>query len=155
MGKPFIRLAKDNISSRFGSSSKDVPAFSIFDPKKVPSLCIEVTHLDICSFQERVGKPFIRLIQDNISSWFRSSSKYVSAFSIFDPNKCPASLLISYLYMETLQFRLSMDSLGEIYQLNHWKELNVKAAIVSSDRSTEWKTYRQLLKQPKDDISCN
>ena len=24
---------------------------------------------------------------------------------------------------------------------------------MSSDRSTEWKTYRQLLKQPKDDIS--
>ena len=30
----------------------------------------------------------------------------------------------------------------------------VKAAIVSSDHSTEWKMYRQLLiKQPKDDIS--
>ena len=46
---------------------------------------IEVTHLDICSFQERVGKPFIRLIKDNISSQFRirSSSKDVlSAFSI-------------------------------------------------------------------------
>ena len=28
---------------------------------------IEVTHLNICSFQERVGKPFIRLIKDNIS----------------------------------------------------------------------------------------
>ena len=38
---------------------------------------IEVTHLDICSFQERVGKPFIRLIQDNISSQFRSSSNDV------------------------------------------------------------------------------
>ena len=24
---------------------------------------IEVTHLDICSFQERMGKPFIRLIR--------------------------------------------------------------------------------------------
>ena len=44
---------------------------------------IEVTHLDICSFQERVGKPFIRLIKDNISSRFRSSSKDVlSAISI-------------------------------------------------------------------------
>ena len=45
---------------------------------------IEVTHLDICSFQERVGKPFIRLIKDNISSQFRSSSKdLISAFNIF------------------------------------------------------------------------
>ena len=44
---------------------------------------IGVTRLDICSFQERVGKPFIRLIKDNISSRFRSSSKDVlSAFSI-------------------------------------------------------------------------
>ena len=52
---------------------------------------IEVTHLDICSFQERVGKPFIRLIKDNISSQFRSSSKDVlSAFSIFDPKKVPS-----------------------------------------------------------------
>ena len=39
MGKPFIRLIKDNISSRFRSSSKDVLlAFSTLDPKKVPSL---------------------------------------------------------------------------------------------------------------------
>ena len=52
---------------------------------------IEVTHLDICSFHERVGKPFIRLIKDNISSRFRSSSKDVlSTFSIFDPKKVPS-----------------------------------------------------------------
>ena len=49
---------------------------------------IEVIHLDICSFQERVGKPFIRLIKDNISSQFRSSSKDVlSAFNICDRKK--------------------------------------------------------------------
>ena len=52
---------------------------------------IEITLLDICSFQERVAKPFIRLIKDNISSRFRSSSKDVlSAFSIFDPKKVPS-----------------------------------------------------------------
>ena len=52
---------------------------------------IEVTHLDICSFQERVGKPFISLIKDNISSQFRSSSKDVlSDFRIFDPKKVPS-----------------------------------------------------------------
>ena len=80
---------------------------------------IEVTYLDICSYQERVGKPFIRLIKDNISSRFRSSSKDVlSAFSIFYPKKVPASLLMRYLYMEAVQFKLSMDGLGEIYQLN-------------------------------------
>ena len=38
-GQAFIWLIKDNISSQFRSSSKDVlSAFSIFDPKKVPSL---------------------------------------------------------------------------------------------------------------------
>ena len=77
---------------------------------------IEVTHLDICSFQERVGKPFIRLIKDNISSQFRSSSKMMcyqpSVFFIRKKN--PASLLMTYLCMETVQFKLSLDSLGEI-----------------------------------------
>ena len=52
---------------------------------------IEVIHLDICSFQERVGKLYTRLIKDNIFSGFRSSSKDVlSAFSIFDPKKVPS-----------------------------------------------------------------
>ena len=68
---------------------------------------IEVAHLDICTFQERVGKPNIRLTKDNISSRFRSSSKDVSsAFSIFDPKK--------YFYMETVQFKLSLGNLGAI-----------------------------------------
>ena len=33
---------------------------------------------------------------------------------------------MSYRCMETVQFKLSLDSLGENYQLNHWKELNLK-----------------------------
>ena len=94
---------------------------------------IEVTHLDICSFQERVGKPFMRLIKDNISSWFRSSLKDVLllAFSIFDPKKVPSLSLMTYLYMETVQFKLSWDSLGEIYQLNHWQEWNLRRQSLS------------------------
>ena len=93
---------------------------------------IEVTHLDICSFQERVAKTFIRFIKDNISSRFRSSSKDVlSAFNIFDPKKVPSLFNMSYLYMETVQFKLSLDSLGEIYQLNHWKELNLRRPPLS------------------------
>ena len=55
----------------------------LHDAREEAATGIEVTHLDICSFQERVGKPFIRFIKDNISSRFRSSSKDVlSAFSI-------------------------------------------------------------------------
>ena len=117
---------------------------------------IEVTHLDICSFQERVSEPFIRLIKDNISSRFRSSSKDVfSAFSIFDPKKVPASLLMSYLYMESIQLKLSLGSLGEIYQLNHWKELNFgrqPLSLLTSAQSGK-RIISSLLKQPKDDIS--
>ena len=93
---------------------------------------IEVTHLDICSFQERVGKPFIRLIKDNISSRFRSPQRMCYQPSVFlIQRKCPASLLMSYLYMETVQFKLSFDSSGEIYQLNHWKELNLRRLPLS------------------------
>ena len=60
--------------------------------------------------------------------------------------KCPASLLMSYRYMETVQFKLSLDSLGEIYQLRKSLEGTEfeKVAIVSSDLSTEWKMYCQL-----------
>ena len=66
--------------------------------------------------------------------------------------KYPAPLLMSYLYMETVQFKLLMDSLGEIYQLHNWKELNLRRQPLSLNLSTEWKTYHQLL-QLKDDIS--
>ena len=91
---------------------------------------IEVTHLDICSFQERVGKPFIRLIKDNISSRFRSPQKMCYQPSVFlIQRKCPASL--SYLYIDTVQFKLLLDSLGEIYQLNHWKELYLRRQPLS------------------------
>ena len=101
-----------------------------------------------------MGKPFIRLIKDNISSRFRSSSKDVlSTFSIFDPKKVPS--------LSTHQLPLYGDSsiqtlIGQFGRDLPAKSLEgtefEKAAIVSSDLSTEWKTYRQLL-QPKDDIS--
>ena len=117
---------------------------------------IEVTHLDICSFQERVDKPFIRLIKDNISSRFRSSSKVVlSAFSVFDPKKVPSfSSHELSLYgdssIQTLTGQFGRDLPAKSLEGTEFE----KAAIVSSDLSTEWKTYRQLLiKQPIDDIS--
>ena len=74
---------------------------------------IEVTYLDICSFQERVGKPFIRLIKDNYPASLDPPQKMYqpSIFSI--QRKCPASLVMSYLCMETVQFNLSLDSLRE------------------------------------------
>ena len=100
-----------------------------------------------------MGKSFIRLIKDNISSQFRSSSKDVlSAFSIFDPKKVPS--------LSTHELPLYGDSsiqtlIGQFGRGLPAKSLEgtefEKAAIVSSDLSIEWKTYRQLLiKQPKE-----
>ena len=37
-GKPFLSLLKENIFSRFASSSDVVSAMSIFDPRKVPEV---------------------------------------------------------------------------------------------------------------------
>ena len=55
--------------------------------------------------------------------------------------------------METVQFKLSLnrrDLSAKSFEETEFEN----AAIVSSDLSTEWKTYHQLLiKQPKDDIS--
>ena len=69
---------------------------------------IEVTHLDICSFQERVGKPFIRLIKDPATLDPHQKMCYQPSVFLIQ-RKCPASLLMSYLYMETVQFKLSLE----------------------------------------------
>ena len=113
---------------------------------------IEVTHLDICSFQERVAKPFIRLIKGDISSLFRSFSKMCYQPSVFFiQRKCPASLLMSYLYMETVQFKILIGQFERDLPAKSLEETEFeKVPIVSSDLSTEWKKYRE---QPKDDIS--
>ena len=100
--------------------------------------CNEVTHLDICSFQESMGKPFIRLIKDNISSLFRSSSKDVlSAFSISDPKKVPRlSTHERPLYgdssIQTLIGQFGRDLPAKLLEATEFE----KAAIVSSDLST-------------------
>ena len=74
-----------------------------------------------------MGKLFIRLINDNISSQFRSSKMMCYMPSVLlIKGKCPASLLMSYLHVERVQFKLSLDSLEVIYQLNYWKELNLR-----------------------------
>ena len=58
---------------------------------------IEVTHLDICSFQERVGKPFIRLTKIRYPAGLDPPQKMGYQPSMFlIQRKCPASLLMSY-----------------------------------------------------------
>ena len=54
--------------------------------------------------------------------------------------------------METVQSNSHWT--GEIYQLNHWKELNLRRQPLSLLTSAPSGKHRQLLiKQPKDDIS--
>ena len=92
-----------------------------------------------------MGKPFITLIKDNISSRFRSSSKDVlSAFSIFDPKKVPSlSTHEVPLYGDSIQ-----TLIGQFGRDLPAKSLEgtafEKADFVSSDLSTEWKTYCQF-----------
>ena len=118
---------------------------------------IEATHLDICSYQERVGKPFIILIEDNISSRFRSSSEDVlSAFSIFDLKKVPSlSTHELPLYgdssIQTLIGQFGRDSPAKSLEGTEFE----KAAIVSSDLSTEERIVSSLLSSQKMIYPCN
>ena len=89
---------------------------------------IEVTHLAICSFQEIVGKDVL------------------SAFSIFDPKKVPSHSthelpLYGDSSIQTLIGQFGRDLPAKSLEGTKFE----KAAIVSSDLSTEWKMYRQLL----------
>ena len=90
-------------------------------------------------FSRKSGKPFIRLIKDNISSRFRSSSNDVlSAFSIFYPNKVPSlSTHELPLYgdssIQTLIGQFGRDLPAKSLEGTEFE----KAAIFSSDLSTE------------------
>ena len=87
---------------------------------------IEITHLDVCSLFK---KEWESLLTDSSKMTYPAGldpqpKDVLSAFSIFDPKKVPSlSTHEIPLYMESVQFKLSLDSLGE------------KAAIVSSAQS--------------------
>ena len=73
----------------------------------------EVTHLDICSFQ----KEWASLLSDSSKMTYPAGldppQKMCYQPSVFlIQSVCPASLLMSYPYMETVQFKLALDSLG-------------------------------------------
>ena len=79
----------------------------------------------------------------------------LSAFSIFYPKKVPSFFthelpLYGDSSIQTLVGQFGRDLPAKLLERTEFE----KAAIVSSDLSTEWKTYCQLLiEQPKDDIS--
>ena len=103
---------------------------------------IEVTHLDIYA-----------LFKKEWASFLSDSSKITDPAGLDPPQKmyqrsvfliqrkCPASLLMSYLYMETVQFKPSLECLEEIYQLNHRKELDLRRQALPL-LTSEWKMYR-------------
>ena len=99
----------------------------------------EVTHLDMRSFQERLDKPFVRLIKDNISSRIISSSNdVVSAFSIFYPKKVPSLSTNELCFygessIQTLVGQFGRDLPAKSLAVTELE----KAPIVSSDLSTE------------------
>ena len=94
-------------------------------------------------FQERVGKPFIRLIKDNIFSLFRSSSKdLLSAVRIFYPKKVPSFSIHELPFygnssIQTLNEQFGRDLPAKSLEGSQFE----MATIAFSDRSTERKTY--------------
>ena len=86
------------------------------------------------------AKPFIAHLKENISSRFTSSSDIVSALSIFDPRKAPkvdSPALPQYTLLAHYGAEKPAETLlGEPTNME---------AVITSDITTEWKTYRQLL----------
>ena len=82
-----------------------------------------------------MSQAFFRLIKENVSSQFSSlvppQKMYYKPSDFFNQRKCQASLFMNYHYMETVQFILTLDSLKEVYQLNHWKEPNMRRQPLS------------------------
>ena len=111
---------------------------------------IKITTESITSYQDRVAKPFITMLKNNISSWFILQD-VVSSFSIFDPKKVSAadsSGLLSY-------GEDSVDLLIELYSAEQPAETvqgdeYTKEALISPELRIEWKTFCSYLsKHPK------
>ena len=98
-----------------------------------------------------MAKLFISDLKENLSSRFASSGQVVSALGIFDPKKLPADPknLPSYgdEFIPTLLKRYGTERSAKTIE----SEETVREAMVSSDITTEWKTYHQYMaKQPKE-----
>ena len=114
---------------------------------------IKITMDDISNFQERVGKPFVSDLKNNISSRF-TSQDIVSSMSIFDPRKVPnvdspgftsyGDSSIDTLIQHYGEDREAQTIDGEEY---------LKKALISPELHTEWKTFRQFFsKHPEEDM---
>ena len=111
----------------------------------------EISHTDITTFQETIAKPFITHLKDNISSRL-ASGDVLSTLSILDPRKVPVDSNDLSHYGEasisTLLAHYGIDRSAETLQGEETVE-----AMISSDISTEWKTFHQFMaKQPKENM---
>ena len=116
---------------------------------------VKVTSVNIASFQERVAKHFITDLKNNIVCRF-TSQDVVSSFSIFDPEKKPP-LSTSDLscYGEDCIYTILKHYGKDLTAESVLAEESVKPALVSSDITLEWKTYRRYIaQQPKEDMKA-
>ncbi len=106
----------------------------------------------ITSFQDKVAKPFVTDLKENISRRF-SSQDIVASFSIFDSSKLPQK--------DSPDLSSYGDEFLGVLEDHYGKELAAKSvegeeftvpALVSSDIRTEWVTFRRYIAtRPKED----
>ena len=105
---------------------------------------IIVTLADITIFKEQATKPFIAHPKENISSHFSSSNDIISAMSIFDPRKAPKADSrtpdLSKYGEEAIGTLLAHYGSEKRAETLHGNSTN-REAIITSDITTEWKTY--------------
>ena len=118
------------------------------DIKKGQEIETEITSMDISTFQHNVCAPFISLLKENISNRF-SSSDIVGSFSIFDPRKVPADNT-SY-GNESVQTLITQYT-SDLPAVSLDGTTFVQERIISTEVSTEWKTYLPLLSKQNGDL---
>ena len=111
-----------------------------------------ITADKILEFQDKVGKPFVTSLKENIASRF-ASHDIVSALVIFDPHKVPGGSDLPAYGKESIEVLL--DHFGKdkpACTLN--EEETVKSAMITPDIRTEWITFRTLLaKKPEESMA--
>ena len=90
-----------------------------------------------------MAKLFISDLKENLSSQFASSGQVVSALGIFDLKKLPADPESLPSYEDESITTLLKHYRTERSAKTIEDEETVKEAMVSSDITTEWKTYHQ------------
>ena len=92
------------------------------------------------------AKPFIAHLKENISSRFTSSSDIVSVLSIFNPRKAPKvySPALPQYGEQVITTLLAHYGAEKPAETLLGEPTNMEA-VITSDITTEWKIYHQLL----------